>query len=286
LSWDVIKQMCTLLPCDSSHETLSFHSVFHPAPFFKFFSIFRRAGCSALSAPMFDASAEILAPMFQVAGANTDVPELEACLGSNYLHGMTMLAELASCSLQKKLAARRADASIRVKVTFDRLATGMSATVVADDKFIGRKAEMDRINRCACRRISRTAAATFHLSRPRLCDFTALQRHRGLQSLSTTWATCFMTAKVLRRTEQRPSDGTASPPHRGMHSLISAWHDWARSCCAARSITEYISPRTSCGGSTLACTNKMHTGRRLVLVLCEPRDAVGWTNSNQLQLKF
>jgi len=147
VSWDVIKQMCHLLPCDGSHETLSFHSVFHPAPFFKFFSIFSRAGCSVLSAPMFDASAEILTPMFQVAGANPDVSELEASLGSNYLHGMTMLAALASCSLQQKLAARRADTSIRVKVTFDRLATGMSATVVADDKFIGRKAEMDRINR-------------------------------------------------------------------------------------------------------------------------------------------
>jgi hypothetical protein len=144
VSWDVIKEMCSLLPGDSSHL---FYNVFHPAPFFKFFGIFSRAGCSELSTPLFDASVELLAPMFEVAGANPDVPELEASLGSNYLHGMTMLAALASCSLQKKLAARRADASIRVKVTFDRLATGMRATVVADDKFIGREAEIYFIDR-------------------------------------------------------------------------------------------------------------------------------------------
>ena len=91
----------------------------------------------------------------------------------------------------------------------------------------------------------------------------------------------------MRRTEQRPSNGTASPPRRGMHSLKPVWRDWARSCDAARSAAECISPRASCGGSTLACTNKMHTGTKAArvapwrLVLCETRDAVGWAQRTQ-----
>jgi hypothetical protein len=117
---------------------------------------------------------------------------------------------------------------------------------------------------------------------PRLRDSTALQRIRGMHPLSTSWASCLSTAKVLRRTQQRPSDGTASPPRRGMYSLKPAWRSWARSCDAARSAAECILPRASCGGSTLACTNKMHTGTKAArvapwrLVLCETRDAVRW----------
>ena len=50
----------------------------------------------------------------------------------------------------------------------------------------------------------------------RLCDSTALQRHRGMHQLSATWATCLATVKVLRRTELRPSDGIASPLRKDM----------------------------------------------------------------------
>jgi TPR repeat protein len=46
---------------------------------------------------------------------------------------------------------------------------------------------------------------------------------------------CLISEKVLRRTEQKPSDGTASPPRRVMQTLKPAWRNWARSCDAARS---------------------------------------------------
>jgi hypothetical protein len=101
---------------------------------------------------------------------------------------------------------------------------------------------------------------------PRLRDSSVLQRIRGMHPLSTSWASCSRTAMVLRRTEQRPSDGTASPPRRGMHPLKPVWRDCARSCDAARSAAECKSPRASCGGSTLSCTNKMHTGTKAARV--------------------
>ena len=145
VTWDVAKQMCCLLQSTSAHEL--FHSVFHPAQFFTFFNVFSRAGCSVSCSPMFEASVEMLDPMLQFAGANPDVAELEACLASNYLHGMTMLAVLGSRSLQQQLAPRSTHPRIPMRVAFTRLASGMSATVVADDKFIGREDEMKRINK-------------------------------------------------------------------------------------------------------------------------------------------
>ncbi len=47
-------------------------------------------------------------------------------------------------------------------------------------------------------------------------DYTEAVR---LHKLSSTWAPCLRAAKVLRRTEPRPSGCTASPPHRGMQPL-------------------------------------------------------------------
>ncbi len=47
-------------------------------------------------------------------------------------------------------------------------------------------------------------------------DYTEAVR---LHTLSSSWASCLSLAKVLRRTEPRPSDCTASPPHRGMQPL-------------------------------------------------------------------
>ena len=55
---------------------------------------------------------------------------------------------------------------------------------------------------------------------PRLFDCAALQRHRGMQQLTSTWASCLSTAVVLRRTKPRPSDGTASQRHRGMQTPL------------------------------------------------------------------
>jgi hypothetical protein len=57
------------------------------------------------------------------------------------------------------------------------------------------------------------------MTTPRPCDFTALQRRRGIHALSSAWAPCLRAAKVLRLTEQRPSDFTTSPPRRGMLML-------------------------------------------------------------------
>jgi hypothetical protein len=56
---------------------------------------------------------------------------------------------------------------------------------------------------------------------------TALQRHRGMQALSSTWTTYLSPAKMLRRTEWKPSDCIASPPHRGMHMPPQHWSDCA-----------------------------------------------------------
>jgi len=54
----------------------------------------------------------------------------------------------------------------------------------------------------------------------RLCDFTALQRHRGMHQLSSTWASCLPTVKVLRRTKRRRCDSTALQRHRGMQRQL------------------------------------------------------------------
>ncbi len=44
---------------------------------------------------------------------------------------------------------------------------------------------------------------------PRLFDCAALQRHRGMQQLTSTWASCLSEVGVLCRKELRPSDSTA-----------------------------------------------------------------------------
>ncbi len=160
LSWQYIKRFCYLLPPkdrkkgnkpneDNVHE--SFYSLFDPAPLFEFFNIFSKKGSRSLCLPfLFDASIQVLAPMFQVPCVNPDVLTLEASLGSkNFFRGMTMLAVLASRShsLQEKLATCITHPSLRIKLKFNLLTAGMSATVVADNKFIGREPELARLNK-------------------------------------------------------------------------------------------------------------------------------------------
>jgi hypothetical protein len=144
LTWDAIKQISHLLP---SHSDETFHSLFDPSSIFEFYNVFGHKGSSELCKPMFDNSVELLAPMFEIVGAQPDASALEASLGSDYLHGMTMLAVLASRSLQPQVEAHSTDITIPVKVVFQRLTAGMSATVIADDQFIGREAERPRIRR-------------------------------------------------------------------------------------------------------------------------------------------
>jgi hypothetical protein len=55
-----------------------------------------------------------------------------------------------------------------------------------------------------------------------------------MQSLSTTWALCFITVKVLRRTEPRLCDCTALQQHRGMHTRHKHCSDWALDAHAAK----------------------------------------------------
>jgi hypothetical protein len=65
--------------------------------------------------------------------------------------------------------------------------------------------------------------AALRRTMPRLCDSSALQRHRGMQTLRTTWATCLRRAKALRRTMPRLCDSTALQQHRGLQTLSSTW---------------------------------------------------------------
>ena len=51
----------------------------------------------------------------------------------------------------------------------------------------------------------------------RLRDFGALQRHREMQMLRSTWAICFRKVEVLRKTMRRLCDSTALQRHRGLH---------------------------------------------------------------------
>ncbi len=147
MSWDEVKQMCRTLDSHSSHIEL--HSLFDPAPFFEFYNIFAKKGCCTIWKSMFDSSVEILEPIFQNLCAPYNFEALEASLGSNYLHGMTMLAALASRSLQKYVEAHSTNlsSSVPIKIAFNRQTTGMSAIVAADDKFIGREDEMACINK-------------------------------------------------------------------------------------------------------------------------------------------
>ena len=57
----------------------------------------------------------------------------------------------------------------------------------------------------------------------RLCDGGDLQRHRGMQSLRATWATCLLKVEVLRKTMPRLCDGSVLQRHRGVHALSATW---------------------------------------------------------------
>lgn len=135
--------MCSFLSLKDLHVSL--HSVFHPGPFFQFYNIFSRAACRDVCNPLFDASVKILGPMFDIAVEHPDVVHIEASLGPKYFHGMTMLAALASRSLQERVSAHSAISTIPIEVLFRT--SGINATVAADDKFIGRADKMERISR-------------------------------------------------------------------------------------------------------------------------------------------
>ena len=66
----------------------------------------------------------------------------------------------------------------------------------------------------------------------RLFDYSALQQHRGMQALSSPWATCLSTEKVLRRIQQRPFDYTALQQHKEMQVPLQRCSDWARDALA------------------------------------------------------
>jgi hypothetical protein len=91
---------------------------------------------------------------------------------------------------------------------------------------------------------------------PRLCDSTAFQQHRGMQSLSTTWASCLSTAEVLRRTMPRLCDSTALQRRRGMHLLRSTW----ATCFSTAEVLRRTMPRL-CGSTALQRRRGMQTLR-------------------------
>ena len=81
---------------------------------------------------------------------------------------------------------------------------------------------------------------------PRLCDGTDLQRHRGMQSLSATWASSLRKVEVLLRTMPRLCDCTDLQRHRGMQTPLQRWRDWARDALVF--IIEFF-----CGGWSTLC---------------------------------
>jgi hypothetical protein len=144
VTWDVAKQMCCLLQSTSAHEL--FHSVFHPAQFSRFSTssaeqdaALRAARCSTPASRCWIRCCNLRARTRMLQSLRPALRPITC--------GMTMLAVIGSRSLQQQLAPRSALPRIPMRVTFTRWASGMSATVVADDKFIGREDEMQRINR-------------------------------------------------------------------------------------------------------------------------------------------
>jgi hypothetical protein len=76
----------------------------------------------------------------------------------------------------------------------------------------------------------------------RLFDYTALQQHRGMQKLSTAWAIFLRKVEVLRRIQQRPFDYTALQQHRGLQPPLQRCSDWARDALA---VTSRLLPTSS-----------------------------------------
>jgi hypothetical protein len=57
----------------------------------------------------------------------------------------------------------------------------------------------------------------------RLFDYTALQQHKGMQTLSASWARFLKKVELLRRTMRKLCDCTALQQHRGMQAVSSTW---------------------------------------------------------------
>ena len=89
---------------------------------------------------------------------------------------------------------------------------------------------------------------------PRLCDGTDVQQHRGMQSLSIAWASCFRMVEVLHKTMPRPCDGTDLQRHRGMQALSTTW----ASCFVTVKVSLKTMP-SLCDGSNLQQHRGMHS---------------------------
>ncbi len=147
--WDLLNY--ALPVAFNTRRNLIFTCICSPESHFQFHSSLipsqRRHG---LFEPLFCRSVSVLQPMFQLPDVDTSNPQgvadIELALGSSLFDAMAHLVALSSVSLHDDIENRLRPSAVQHCI--DLAESGMNASVISDDLFVGRVEEIGKINRC------------------------------------------------------------------------------------------------------------------------------------------